>query len=261
MSDKFSLYLAALPDDTRRALATGIAPAHMAYRLSADLTLLRGHIGSDSRGGLMVLSYTPSELLDGSVAALCKELTAECRIRGYEGILLDFEGPARHTLARLASDLDTVCARDGLSLIVGEHYMEATQHAAVLLSSGLVSGSLRRKLEEYTRRCGAPRVALEIERMSQNIALPAPQGRGSAMTRTELSELLFDKRPAVFFSHELCAHYFTYKDGGITHFVLYDDSQSVIRKLRLAHMLGLKCAVMLYSEVSDMLNELREFSP
>ena len=40
--------------------------------------------------------------------------------------------------------------------------------------------------------------------------------------------------PSVFFSHELCAKYFTYQRDGRAHFVLFDDADT-IRRLTAAH--------------------------
>lgn len=41
-----------------------------------------------------------------------------------------------------------------------------------------------------------------------------------------------EESPSVFFSQDLCARYFTYTRNGETHFVLYDDADTLSQKLR-----------------------------
>ena len=77
------------------------------------------------------------------------------------------------------------------------------------------------------------------------------------MTRAELKARLEELSPSVFFSAELCAHYFTYmsKENG-AHFILFDDAGSIRKKLQIARSLGITDAVMPYVQVDDLLPEL-----
>ena len=64
-------------------------------------------------------------------------------------------------------------------------------------------------------------------------------------------------RPAVFFSRELCARYFTYmsRESG-AHFVLFDDKDTLAKKLEVARSLGISTAVAAFPEVQDALDSL-----
>ena len=61
----------------------------------------------------------------------------------------------------------------------------------------------------------------------------------------------------MFFSGELCAHYFTYmsRDSG-AHFVLFDDAGSIRKKLLTARSLGVSQAVLSYPQTADLLGEV-----
>ena len=61
----------------------------------------------------------------------------------------------------------------------------------------------------------------------------------------------------MFFSPDLCAHYFTYmsRQNG-AHFVLFDDAGSIRKKLQVARNLGISSAVLAYPQVDDLLPEL-----
>lgn len=77
------------------------------------------------------------------------------------------------------------------------------------------------------------------------------------MTGWELDKKMEELRPSVFFSNELCAHYFTYmsRENG-AHFVLFDDAGSIRKKLQTARSLGITSAVLAYPQVDDLLEEI-----
>lgn len=62
--------------------------------------------------------------------------------------------------------------------------------------------------------------------------------------------------PAVFFSQELCARYFTYSRGGDTHFVLFDDADTLNQKLKVGASLGFSAAFLMWPEIRDLAGTL-----
>ena len=96
-----------------------------------------------------------------------------------------------------------------------------------------------------------------LERVAEDFFLPSPTGQGMPLTREELRQRLEERAPSVFFSSELCAHYFTYmsRQNG-AHFVLFDDAGSIRKKLQVARNLGISSAVLAYPQVDDLLPEL-----
>ena len=91
---------------------------------------------------------------------------------------------------------------------------------------------IRERAEKAAAQYGAGRVALAVERVAADFFLPAPSGQGHPLSQEELKALMDEREPAVFFSNELCAHYFTYmnRQNG-AHFVLFDDAASIRKKL------------------------------
>ena len=65
--------------------------------------------------------------------------------------------------------------------------------------------------------------------------------------------------PAVFFSQDLCARYFTYSRDGEAHFVLFDDADTLNQKLRLGAGMGFAAAFFMWPEVRDIAPRL--FAP
>ena len=74
--------------------------------------------------------------------------------------------------------------------------------------------------------------------------------------RCYLQDLLDRESPSVFFSQDLCARYFTYARDGETHFVLFDDADTLSQKLRTGGNMGFAAAFLMYPEVQDLLPKL-----
>jgi len=96
-----------------------------------------------------------------------------------------------------------------------------------------------------------------MQRVAEDFFLPSPTGSGVPLSRRELEEKLEQLHPSVFFSHELCARYFTYmsRESG-AHFVLFDDRDTLRKKLEVAQELGITSAVAALPEVLDAAGEL-----
>ena len=192
----------------------------------------------------------------GDPGQLCDEIVRECATRGFQGVLCDFEGRSP-LLERALAELGERLRRRNLRLYVPEACAHCTPHARVLVSSALSGGSLQQRLEEAGRRYGLPRVTLAIQRAAEDFFLPAPEGSGTRLTREQLQAELERRQPSVFFSHELCARYFTYmsRDSG-AHFVLFDDADTIRKKLQVARGLGITGAAAAWAEIDDLAGAL-----
>ena len=73
------------------------------------------------------------------------------------------------------------------------------------------------------------------------------------------AKLMEREHPAVFFSQDLCARYFTYSRDGEAHFVLFDDADTLNQKLRLGAGMGFQAAFLMWPEVQDIASRL--FAP
>ena len=62
--------------------------------------------------------------------------------------------------------------------------------------------------------------------------------------------------PAVFFSQELCARYFTYMQDQETHFVLFDDESTLRQKLKTGEAMGFSTAFFMWPEIRDIAPKL-----
>lgn len=255
MLSKSNLILAVAPTEAMAAQAHGLTLAHMAYRLGGGPHLFRSNLPIPIRDGMMLIDDTGFDG-GGKSTPFCQEVSRECAARGYSGVICDFDR-SLPLLRQIVSELSPLLRRQGLPLYVSETYGPDSDTARVLIPTALSGGSLRQRLEDALSRYGTGRVALAVERSREDFFLPSPTGQGVSMSREELEKRIEEKSPAVFFSAELCAHYFTYmnrQDGA--HFILFDDAASIRHKLTLAQSLDIEDAILSYADTADLLPEI-----
>ncbi len=249
------LYLAVTPDKLREAARYTDRLAHVAYRVGRDGRLARRDLLARTRGGLLVLGDQECGLIRDP-AALCRDVWRECGNRGYGGVLADFEQPPAADRGAFLEALGMVLARNGKRLFVPEAYGGQVGQAAVLICTALSGGNLRQRLEESVRQFGKGRVALDLQRLRMSFPLPCPTGEGEPLEREKWEEMLARKGQSVFYSHDLCARYFTFTDGGESRFVLFDDAGTLRRKIELGQEMGIGTGFLMYPETADILPEL-----
>lgn len=249
------LYLAVTPDKLREASRYTDRLAHVAYRVGRDGRLTRRDLLARTRGGLMVLGDRDCGIIRDP-AALCRDVWRECGNRGYGGVFADFEQPESADRTAFLNALGRILARNGKGLFVPEVYGGKTAQASVLICTALSGGNLYQRLEEGQRQFGRGRVAMDLQRLRMSFPLPCPSGEGEPLSREKLAEMLERKGGSVFYSNDLCAKYFTFTDNGESRFVLFDDGDTLRRKLRIGQDLGIAAGFLMYPEVEDILPEL-----
>lgn len=256
MQDDTRLILTASPDAARAATATGLPVGHMAYRVGPGARLLRSNISLSLRGGLMAVDASAFDGR-GDPASFCQQLIRECSARGFDGAILDFEGLPYPLLGQIIHRLGGMFTRRGWPLFVTEAYADYSDQTRVIIPSALSGGSLAKRLEEAVERYGAQRTALGIQRTAEDFILPSPNGCGTSLTQEELEQRIRSRGNSVFFSDELCAHYFTYmsRQSG-AHFVLFDNAASIRKKIQLARQMGLCACILAWPEVETDLQEM-----
>ena len=256
MSDETRLLLTTPPDSAPSATAFGLPVGHMAYRVGPGAHLLRSNIPINLRGGLMVVDGTTFDGR-GDPVSFCQQMVRECSARGFDGAILDFEGQPYPLLGQAIQRLGGMFTRRGWPLYVTEAYADYSDQTRIIIPSALSGGSLSKRLEEATARYGAHRIALGIQRSAEDFTLPSPSGCGLRLTPEELNQRIRARGPAIFFSDELCAHYFTYmsRQSG-AHFVLFDNAASIRKKIQIARQFGLCACILAWPEVEDIVSDI-----
>lgn len=253
------IYLAVTPEETQEARRHCRNLAHVAYRIGPGSALLRQSLLLQTKGGLLSVSDRQAPFID-SPEDLRDAVLRECGRRGYSGVLLDFEEAPRRDRTAFVSALAPALSSSRRALFLPEGYAGAAPGAAVLLCTAVSGGSFSQYLQEAVAQAGgAGRLALDVQRLRMDFRLPARSGEGEPLTGEALAALMERENPAVFFSQDLCARYFTYNREGEAHFVLFDDADTLNQKLRLGVGMGFQAAFLMWPEVQDIAPRL--FAP
>ncbi|MBR2131447.1 MAG: hypothetical protein IJ955_02735 [Oscillospiraceae bacterium] len=246
-------YLAVTPDKLSAALKCTDRIAHVAYRIGEDGRLTRREIASRVRGGMMVLCDDGcGEICDVSV--LCQDVWRECVMRSFGGVVADFEKQPSSDRIEFLKELGEILRRNNRSLFVPESYGDEIKTSSVLVCTAVSGGVLQQRLEEAKCRFGN-RLALDLQRLRMDFPLPCPKGEGCALDHDTFCSFMKEE-PAVFFSEDLCAKYFTRVCDCQLRFVLFDDAQTLRQKMQMAQHMGIRTAFLMYPEVEDILPEL-----
>ncbi len=249
------MILAAGPADFPEAAAYCRIPAHMNYRIGNGSVLLRC-APPRLKGGLLAVSDKGAPPIDHP-ETLCAAVLRECGRQSFRGVLLDFEEPPQRDRFLFARQLETSLTAQRKELYLPETYAIPSSPAIVLINTAVSGGNYEERLREAAAcRGGASRLALDVQRLRMDFTLPAPSGEGTPLSAEDFRRLTEQEQPSVFFSPDLCARYFTYARDGKAHFVLFDDAETVRRKVKMGASLGCSAAVFLWPEIRDIAGDL-----
>jgi len=225
---------------------------HIAYRIDASGVLCCSAAQASFSGGLMGLTSH----CDGPIfqqERLLRAIVQECERRRFSGVFFDTESSSVPDCAAFLDALGTELRKHGKQLY--SSLSSAAANTTFLIRTALAEGSLSDMLRERRNRYGS-RIALDLERMRMDFILPCPSGRGKPLSAEELAALRRKYGMSVFFSRDLCAHYFTYSLGKEAHFVVFDDAETLKCKMDLGRTLGIDTGFFMYPEVKDILPQL-----
>lgn len=248
------IYLAVTPGEYQSAAKYSRLFAHVAYRIGPESQLLRQSLLLQTHGGLLTLGDRDAPPISAP-EALCAGILRECARRSYTGVLLDFEARPADDRKVFAAMLAQQLRKTRRTLYVPESC--AVSGAVPLICTALSGGSFPQRLQEAARQFGgAEHLGLDVQRLRMDFTLPAKSGEGRPLSVEEFRALVEKESPAVFFSQELCARYFTYMQDQETHFVLFDDESTLRQKLKTGEAMGFSTAFFMWPEIRDIAPKL-----
>lgn len=251
MLTKSTFILATPPADFVTASSYQVPLAHMAYRVGCGPHLYRVHLPTASSGGYMMIDDFQFDG-QGDPRNCCQQILRECVSRKFKGVICDFHY-SQTPLSELVDLLAQQLYRNSIPLFLPEEYAPFSRYAYILIPTALSGGTLKDRIVEAQAQYGTSRVCLSITRSAEDFFLPSPSGRGVVLTYEQLQQKIDVLHPSIFFSQELCAHYFTYMNQSGGHFVLFDNANSIRQKYRMAQELHVPFALLSYPELQDLL--------
>ena len=244
------LYLTATAAQEPAAAVLTRNIAHLCYRVGCEGRLMRN---ASPKGGCMVLTDAGQpNFCDPS--GLLSDVLTECREGHFSGVVADFEHVSTEDSQDFLRQLSDELRRQGKRMYVPERLAPLYPGASILFCTALSGGNFQMRLRKAARAFGARRIALDAQWLRMEFPLPCPGGQGRLLSAEELRKLRQTQKPISLFSPELCANYFTYCRGVEHRFVLYDTTETMLKKLRYGAELGCGCAFLFCGEIEDLPN-------
>lgn len=232
--------------DANAAVAAGLPCVLLCYRISKSGALQRTALPRLTRGSLLGILASP-DLSPAFVPRLQQMLLAECHRRGYVGVWFSAAPADQEPTAFV-----TLCAnlqQKGLSVFLPQAAARSVPGSRVILPGSLSGGTLEDMLADYASRYESSRIALDLQRCRHSFSMPCQAPQGCPLTQEVLEQILHTHHCQTFFSPELCTHYCTYHpQGEAWKFLLFDDADSILRRIRRAFSFGVSCCFLSFRE-------------
>jgi hypothetical protein len=256
--EELRTYICVSPAEATEASRSGFPLCHMAYRIGQGFRLYRSGIGINVRNGMMLLTDYGLDKSAGYSPALMYDIKRECDIRNYDGVVCDFENGENEVLGRFITEAGNYFPNFGIKLYVPISYADEAPNAHVLVPSAVAGGSYMDHLNRSLFKYGAERAAIYYEPISIDFVMPSPAGDSDRISRSDLEALIKRLNAVSYYSRDLGAYYFTYRDDqNRSRFVLFDDDRSMLKKLGMARQAGFTEAFILYADASGNLDQLK----
>ncbi len=181
---------------------------------------------------------------------LAGEIIYVCRKYNTGGIILNgYEDTKADSLIRLLKkNID-------IKIYISSE-MKSSADCIKVVSSAISGGTLSDMLKSYGKVYGPEHIALAAELIRSDFTLPAFSGTGRELTLDQTRDIIEKYRTSSFYSSELETNYFTYKDSGKAHMVLYDNSYSIRRKILLGKSLGIREVFLNYGDTRNIIDRI-----
>ena len=237
-----------------RSVPSNISPCvQMIYRINESGMLQRVPGYSAPMRSIMGIT-DDSGLQKCDPDRLCRDIISELSRRNYAGVVLDIKfGMADlDKTEKLCSSL----SQRKITYFLPVELAQLSQDAKIIGPSSVSGGGITQLLNMVTEKYPPDRICLELVRSCNDFEMPAYKPDGNPLTKERLDELMSIYSAQGFFSSELGCKYFTYRDDGKVHFVLYDDAQTALFKIQTAQSARLYGVFLLYSEWYDSINQI-----
>lgn len=233
-------FLLTPPQSLDQAQTWGLPLAHMAYQLDETGQLCQAPLPPHGKGGLMLVGVPTSPAGQCDPRRAVRDILTVCQGRGFGGVILDLEQPPTRFLSQLICGLEEGLTQRKRTLFLPESYGNYSDRASIYLTSAHLRRFFAAAVGGGHRHLRPPPAGSRLRRARDDFFLPSVKGQGRPISQETLERLQRRLNPSVFFSPDLCAHYFTYmsRETG-AHFILFDDGESLEKKRTLAQELGI----------------------
>ena len=244
MSESLRKFIVANSFDTSRC-DHNLPYVHLFYRINENGTLQRAQSYSLSRKNIMGI-YDGGGLSSCDIEKLIYDIITELNRKNYIGVLFDFcEDPS--TIEKIGK-MCSILTQKHILHFLPVSLAPLSSDAKLIIPSSISGGSFSEMISYYVEKYPSSRLCLELIRCRNKFSMPSYKPEGVFLTNEDFSSIIKNFNPSSFFSEELACKYFTYRDEDQTSFVLYDDHETAIYKIKIVEKANFYSAFILYSE-------------
>lgn len=253
MSLPTSVILVCAGADTIRAAAQEHPLLDLCFCVTPQGGLGRLKLSAHTAGNYIGISDFPAASVSVNSRIFVDDLLFEATRLQARGVFADIECDSP-SARELCAALDTALWEHHIPFFVPLARAPETEHAILTVETAVSGGSLQNMIAELQEQYGAHRIAALLRPVCADFCLPSSNASGAPLS-VEACEALRRKHGAqVFFSHELCAKYFTYMEPeGQGHFVLFDDDSTLEDKTQQLQRQAVSHIFILYPDAAPML--------
>ena len=253
MNEGLKKYIVVSPTDIKPAYIQLNNCVQMIYRINDSgilqrvpnyTTTTRNIMGIDDKTGLSSCD----------IDKLFRDITNEISRRNYSGVLLNIK--LENLDVGKAEKLFSLLSQRKITYFLPIELAQMSKDAKIILPSSISGGSISEMIKNISDKYTPTRVCIEIIRNCHDFEMPAYKPDGYMLTREKFDALLDEYTPQCFFNADLGCKYFTYRQDGKIHFVLFDDPDTAIYKINLANSHGLHGVFLLCSEWGESMSRI-----
>ncbi len=226
-----------------------------------SLVFGRGILAYKALGNILYSTALPKNLkaelmlvtLRGASPYVAPGIYDECRKRSYSSVFLDCKSGdiEQDSLCELSGSL----IRRGLKVYIPEALAGHCNGAVPVFQYNAYKDTLKRQLDYITKQHKKP--ALSIPVICNRHTMPHEDDNCKTLSFREAMLLKSRCMAESFYSPALSANYFIFQDTDKScGFCLFDDANSISRKIRLAKQYGIDTVFLVNKEISDFSNDI-----
>ncbi len=247
----FKIYLSAPPELASEAINYGPVSI-MACEVTRGLKLTRLGPLPALRGERLVEIACHGLTGFGPQEALVENILRFCLIYGFSGVVLDLPRPTPALLSLSELMADRLAPR-GLTLYLPEGYGGVPGKRGLLINAQSYSSPFSDRLRLLAGKYGPEKIALRLDTRPADFLLPARRSLPSRLPSPVPGGVAPDR---VFYSQCFEANYTSFRDRDRVRLVMWDDANSVRRKLEIAGNIGIHTAFLDFAENRAIIRSL-----
>ncbi|MBR4304305.1 MAG: hypothetical protein IKT81_03135, partial [Clostridia bacterium] len=253
MNESLKKYIVTTPADNKLPIMQYGSFVQMIYRIN-ELGILQRIPNYSAQGRNIMGIEDRTGLNSADIDRIFRDITNEMNRRSYSGVLLNIR--LDNLDIDKAEKLCSLLSQRKILHFLPVELAQLSKDAKIIVPSSVSGGSVADMIKTVTDKYTPSRTCIEIIKCCHDFEMPAYKPEGTMLTKEAMHNLMEQYSPQCFFSSDLGCKYFTYRQDGKVHFVLFDDPETAAYKINLAQSAGLFGVFLLYSEWGENINQI-----